>query len=85
MKIILKKVRGIPFFIYTYSMSDQGDKKSHRNKTDLYIPNKSEKLKSDIQNIASHLGIPYGTFLRTEVIKLRDSYPDHMRQPPPKD
>ena len=52
------------------------------SKAEFTVPNKSEKLKEEIKNIAAHKGIPYGTFLRSEIIKIRDSYPLAMRMPP---
>ncbi len=66
-------------------MPEENNKKSHSNPTDLRIPNKSVQLKTDLINIAGHIGIPYGTWLRSEIIKLRDSYPEHMRKPFNKD
>jgi hypothetical protein len=45
----------------------------------FHIPNKNLKLKKEIINIASHKGVSYSQFLRQEIIRIRDSYPEHQR------
>jgi hypothetical protein len=47
---------------------------------DFYIRNENMKLKQDIVNIAGNIGLSYSAFLRREIIKLRDQYPEDMRK-----
>lgn len=45
------------------------------------ISNTNLQLKKDIINIAANLGVTYSQFLRKEIIKIRDSFPEEKRRP----
>lgn len=49
------------------------------------ISNTNLQLKKDIINIAANLGVTYSQFLRKEIIKIRDSFPEEKRRPTLKD
>lgn len=55
-------------------------KKSGRNLLSDYsgfrVGNKSVQLKRDIVMIAKHEGVSYGEFLRRQIVKIRDAYPE---------
>jgi hypothetical protein len=51
----------------------------------LWIYGAPRTLASDLKNIADHKGIARNQFLKSELHKIRDSYPEHMRKPFNKD
>lgn len=48
----------------------------------LNIPNVIKRDKDAIDNIADNLGITTASFIKMELKKIINSYPEHMRQKP---
>lgn len=51
---------------------------------ELRIRNVSPQVMRELDNIAANIGIPESAFIKMELRKVADSYPDHMKQPPKK-
>lgn len=46
----------------------------------LTITNVPKKLKNDLENISQNEGATLSGFIKSHLIKIRDSYPDYMRK-----
>jgi hypothetical protein len=50
--------------------------------TDIRIYNVCSKVSNDLTNIAKHHRVERSAFLKMELRKIRDSYPEYMRIEP---
>lgn len=75
-----------PKLFYTCQTTLHMARSSEPTKTARFvIESRNLQLKLDLVNIAENKGYTLSTFLRRELFKIRDSYPEHMRKPPMKD
>lgn len=51
----------------------------------IYITNVPPAMKEKVENIADHKGISTVQFLKSEIHKMIESYPEYMRKPMKKD
>jgi hypothetical protein len=56
-----------------------------KNPTTIVLTSCSPTLKTELNNIAENMGVQLGSFLKMELRKIVDNYPEKMRQPKLKD
>lgn len=55
---------------------------ANKHKNEIRIQNVNNKVFEEINNIAENLGVTLAAFMKPELRKIVDSYPDKLKQPP---
>lgn len=55
---------------------------ANKHKNEIRIQNVNNKVFEEINNIAKNQGITLAAFMKPELRKIVDSYPDKLKQPP---
>ena len=56
-----------------------------KSKKEIRIRGVSEKMHEELHNIADNIGVPFPLFIKPELRKICESYPDKMKKPYKKD
>jgi hypothetical protein len=55
---------------------------SQQSNGQIKITNVPASLKQELKNIADHMGVELGSFLKPKLRDIANSYPEHMKQKP---